>query len=70
MSQSITDHDFINQLDNLVRDFVKEQLETIMEEERKQFFEVEHPELKSSLFLLFPLTLENPKRQRRPIKVL
>ncbi|WP_269411750.1 IS256 family transposase [Lentibacillus daqui] len=46
MSQSITDHDFINQLDNLVRDFVKEQLETIMEEERKQFFEVEHPELK------------------------
>lgn len=44
MSQSITDNDFMNQLDNLVRDFVKDQLENIMEEERKQFFETEHPE--------------------------
>ncbi|WP_269411063.1 IS256 family transposase [Lentibacillus daqui] len=45
MSQSINQDDFMNQLDGLVRDFVKEQLETIMEEERKQFFEEEHPEL-------------------------
>ena len=45
MSQSINQNDFMNQLDGLVRDFVKEQLETIMEEERKQFFEKEHPEL-------------------------
>jgi len=45
MSQSINQNDFMNQLDGLVRDFVKEQLETIMEEERKQFFEEEHPEL-------------------------
>lgn len=45
MSQSITDESFINQLDDLVRDFVKEQLESIMKEEIKQFFEVEHPEL-------------------------
>lgn len=32
MSQSMPDNDFINQLDGLVRDFVKEQLETIMKE--------------------------------------
>lgn len=45
MSQSITDNDFMNQLDSLVRDFVKDQLENMMEEGSKQFFEVEHPEL-------------------------
>ncbi|MEF3331729.1 IS256 family transposase [Oceanobacillus oncorhynchi] len=45
MSQSINQNTFMNQLDELVRDFVKEQLETIMEEERKQFFEKERPEL-------------------------
>lgn len=30
MSQSINQDDFMNQLDELVRDFVKEQLETLM----------------------------------------
>ncbi|WP_461183826.1 IS256 family transposase, partial [Virgibacillus kimchii] len=46
MSHSITNNDFMNQLDTLVRDFVKEHLETIMKEEMEQFFKVEHPELK------------------------
>lgn len=45
MSNSISDHPFMNQLDELVRDFVKEQLETILKEEMSNFFEVEHPEL-------------------------
>lgn len=45
MSQSITNESFTNQLDDLVRDFVKDHLETIMKEEMKNFFEVEHPEL-------------------------
>lgn len=45
MSQSITNESFMNQLDTLVRDFVKEHLETMMKEEMKNFFEVEHPEL-------------------------
>ncbi|HEX7066053.1 MAG TPA: IS256 family transposase, partial [Bacillales bacterium] len=44
MSQSITNESFMNQLDTLVRDFVKEHLETMMKEEMKNFFEVEHPE--------------------------
>src|SRR5699024_4765403 len=43
---SITNDGFMNQLDSLVRDFVKDQLETILEEEREQFFNEEHPELK------------------------
>jgi len=46
MTQSITNDGFMNQLDSLVRDFVKDQLETILEEEREQFFNEEHPELK------------------------
>lgn len=45
MSQSITNESFMNQLDGLVRDFVKDHLETMMKEEMKSFFEVEHPEL-------------------------
>lgn len=45
MSESITNDSFTNQLDNLVRDFVKDHLEKIMKEEMKNFFEVEHPEL-------------------------
>lgn len=45
MSQSINQNDFMNQLDGPVRNFVKEQLEIIMEEERKQFFEEEYPGL-------------------------
>lgn len=45
MSQSITNESFTNQLDHLVRDFVKDHLETIMQEEMKNFYEVEHPEL-------------------------
>lgn len=46
MSQSITNDGFMNQLNDLVRDFVKDQLETMMEEEREQFFKVERPDLK------------------------
>lgn len=44
MSENI----FSNQIEDIVRDFVKEKLELIMKEEMKNFFEVENPDLKSS----------------------
>lgn len=58
MSQSISNNDFMNQMDSLVRDFVKDQLETILEEEREQFFKVEHPELKQVKNGYYPRTLD------------
>jgi len=47
MSTSIGQNNLENQLDQMVREFVKEKLETIMNEERENFFENEHPELKN-----------------------
>lgn len=47
MSTSIGQNNLENQLDQMVREFVKEKLETIMKEERESFFENEHPELKN-----------------------
>ncbi|WP_212928118.1 IS256 family transposase, partial [Oceanobacillus sp. J11TS1] len=48
MSTSITDNDFSKQMEELVLKFVKDNLESILKEEMKNFFEVEHPELKNS----------------------
>ena len=47
MFVSIGQNGLENQLDYLVREFVKEKLKTIMKEERHSFFEHEHPELKN-----------------------
>jgi putative transposase len=47
MSNSISENSFFNQLEELVLDFVKENLEKILKEEMKNFFDVEHPELKN-----------------------
>ncbi|WP_188634433.1 IS256 family transposase, partial [Lentibacillus kapialis] len=58
MSQSISKDSFMNQMDSLVRDFVKDQLETIVEEEREQFFNVEHPELKQVKNGYYPRSLD------------
>ncbi len=44
MSTSIGQSTFENQLDSMVREFVKEKLETIMKEEMESFFTHEHPE--------------------------
>ncbi|SIS82773.1 putative transposase [Salimicrobium salexigens] len=46
MSTSIGQNNLENQLDDMVRSFVQEKLETIMKEEMNQFFE-ENPELKN-----------------------
>ena len=48
MSTSIGQESLENQLDNMVRDFVKEKLEAIMKEEMTNFFDYEHPELKNA----------------------
>ncbi|MCG3419928.1 IS256 family transposase [Oceanobacillus jordanicus] len=48
MSTSITENIFSNQIESMVRNFVKENLEVILKEEFKNYFEVEHPELKNS----------------------
>ncbi|MCM3760429.1 IS256 family transposase [Alkalihalobacillus oceani] len=47
MSTSIGQNTLENQLDSMVREFVKEKLETMMKEEMNSFFEHEHPELKN-----------------------
>ncbi|EKE30806.1 transposase, partial [Salimicrobium jeotgali] len=46
MSTSIGQNNFENQLEDMVRSFVQEKLETVMKEEMNQFFE-ENPELKN-----------------------
>lgn len=46
MNTSIGQESLENQLDNMVRGFVKEKLEMIMKEEMTNFFDHEHPELK------------------------
>lgn len=48
MSTSITDNMFSKQIEELVLNFVKENLESILKEEMKHFFEIQHPELKNS----------------------
>lgn len=48
MSTSIIDNLFSNHMEDLVKQFVQDKLETIMKEEMKNFFEVEHPDLKYS----------------------
>ncbi len=48
MSNSITNNIFSKPMEELVQDFVKENLELILKEEFKNFFEVEYPELKNS----------------------
>lgn len=48
MSNSITENVFSKQIEELVRDFVKSNLETMMREEFKNYFEVERPDLKNS----------------------
>lgn len=48
MSNSLPENVFFNHLEEFVKNFVKEKLEVIMEEERENFFKVEHPELKNS----------------------
>ena len=41
MSKSIPNLDWLNQLENAIRQFVKEKLELIMREEIKNFLEIE-----------------------------
>lgn len=48
MSTSIGQDSLENQLDQMVRNFVKEKLETMIEEEMTNFFDHEHPELKNT----------------------
>ncbi|WP_416150336.1 IS256 family transposase [Salipaludibacillus sp. HK11] len=48
MNTSIGQETLENQLDNMVRDFVKEKLEVIMKEEMTNFFDHEHAELKNA----------------------
>jgi len=48
MSSSIPNSDFANQLENMIREFVKEKLELIMKEEIKNFLEVEQKEVHNS----------------------
>ncbi|AGE21490.1 putative transposase [Geobacillus sp. GHH01] len=42
MSESIPNVDWANQLESVIRQFVKEKLELIMREEIKNFLEIEH----------------------------
>ncbi|GAA0472957.1 IS256 family transposase [Alkalibacillus silvisoli] len=48
MSNSIPQNELSKQIEDLVLGFVKENLEVILKEEMKNFFEVENPELSSS----------------------
>lgn len=48
MSNSITDNVFSNHIGEMVNEFVKDKLELIMQEEMKNYFEVENPDLESS----------------------
>lgn len=48
MTTSITENAISKQLEELVLNFVKENLESILREEMKNYFEVEHPDLKNS----------------------
>lgn len=48
MSSSIPNSDFANQLENMIREFVKEKLELIMKEEIKNFLEVKQKEVHNS----------------------
>lgn len=48
MSNSISDNPIADQIDQMVRNVVQEKLESIMEEERKNFFNTEHPELENA----------------------
>jgi putative transposase len=41
MSKSIPNLDWVNQLENAIRQFVKEKLELIMKEEIQSFLEIE-----------------------------
>lgn len=48
MSISINYEELMNQLEPMLKKIIKEQAEMLMREEMKNFFEVEHPELKNS----------------------
>ena len=55
MSSSIPNSDFANQLENMIREFVKEKLELIMKEEIKNFLEVEQKEIYNSRMGITPV---------------
>lgn len=48
MSSSISNSELSNQLENLLRDFVKDKLEMLMKEELTNFLQVEKPDLQDS----------------------
>jgi len=48
MSSSINNSELTNQLENLLKDFIKEKLELIMKEELHNFLKVERPDLEDS----------------------
>lgn len=48
MVSSLNDSEFTNQLENILKSFVKEKLELIMKEELHNFLTVEHPESSNS----------------------
>lgn len=58
MVNSIKQNPFGDQLDQMVRQFVKEKIEMIMKEEMKQYFEVEQPELKNQKNGYYERTLD------------
>ena len=58
MTTSIGQNNLENQLDEMVRTFVKEKLESIMKEEMESFFEHESPELKNYKNGTYPRSLD------------
>ncbi len=48
MSSSINNSDHLYQLDNILKDFIKEKLEILMKEELNNFLQVERPDLQDS----------------------
>jgi putative transposase len=48
MSSSISNSDHLYQLDNILKDFIKEKLEMLMKEKLNNFLQVERPDLQDS----------------------
>ena len=64
MVSSLNDSEFTNQLENILKSFVKEKLELIMKEELHNFLTVEHPESSNSKIIwLLPTFTGHPLRQ-------
>jgi len=69
MSKIISENGVGNQLDEMVRNFVKEKIEMIMREEMDQFFSEEKPELKNSKNGSYPRNLDTKYGKIEELKV-